>query len=196
MRGPTMRTLALMALVPTTLALSGAERLNVAPQSRIWVDGSSTMRKWTCKVGAFDAAVDAQPNAVGAVLAGQKAVRTVNVSIPTAKMDCGNGTMNEHMLKALKATEFPTIEFKVTGYDVATGGAGVQGTLNGVLTLGGVQKPIAVAAEGREDGGALRVTGNATVRMKEFGLKPPTLMMGTLKVDEKVTVGFDLVLKN
>ena len=31
--------------------------------------------------------------------------------------------------------------------------------------------------------------------MKEFGLKPPTLMMGTLKVDELVTVKFDLVMR-
>jgi hypothetical protein len=32
--------------------------------------------------------------------------------------------------------------------------------------------------------------------MTEFGLKPPTLMLGTMKVDEKLTVGFDVVLKN
>jgi hypothetical protein len=32
--------------------------------------------------------------------------------------------------------------------------------------------------------------------MTEFGLKPPTLMLGTMKVDEKITVGFDVVLKN
>jgi hypothetical protein len=32
--------------------------------------------------------------------------------------------------------------------------------------------------------------------MTEFGLKPPTLMLGTMKVDERVTVGFDVVLKN
>jgi hypothetical protein len=30
--------------------------------------------------------------------------------------------------------------------------------------------------------------------MKEYGLKPPTLMMGTMKVHEKVKVGFDFVL--
>ena len=31
--------------------------------------------------------------------------------------------------------------------------------------------------------------------MKEFGLKPPSLMMGTMKVDERVKVSFDLFLK-
>jgi hypothetical protein len=32
--------------------------------------------------------------------------------------------------------------------------------------------------------------------MTDYGLKAPTLMMGTMKVDEKVKVGFDLFLKS
>jgi hypothetical protein len=32
--------------------------------------------------------------------------------------------------------------------------------------------------------------------MTQFGLKPPTLMMNTLKVAPEVKVGFDLLLKN
>ena len=44
--------------------------------------------------------------------------------------------------------------------------------------------------------GTLVVSGAREVRMTEFGLKPPTLMLGTMKVDEKITVGFEVVLKN
>jgi len=44
--------------------------------------------------------------------------------------------------------------------------------------------------------GTLIVSGTREVRMTEFGLKPPTLMLGTMKVDEKITVGFEVVLKN
>jgi hypothetical protein len=31
--------------------------------------------------------------------------------------------------------------------------------------------------------------------MTEFGLRPPSLMLGTMKVRDKVTVNFDLYLK-
>jgi hypothetical protein len=31
--------------------------------------------------------------------------------------------------------------------------------------------------------------------MSEFGVRPPTLMMGTLKVRDRVVVNFDVVLK-
>jgi hypothetical protein len=32
--------------------------------------------------------------------------------------------------------------------------------------------------------------------MRDYDLKPPTLMFGRIKVHDKVTVGFDLLLKN
>jgi hypothetical protein len=32
--------------------------------------------------------------------------------------------------------------------------------------------------------------------MTEYGLKPPTLMLGTMRVDERIKVGFDVILKD
>jgi hypothetical protein len=46
------------------------------------------------------------------------------------------------------------------------------------------------------ENGTLLVSGTRDVRMTEFGLKPPTLMLGTMKVDERIKVGFDIVLKD
>ena len=199
MRRNTQHLLAtLLALAPAAVAWRPAgDPLAVAPQSRLWIDGKSTVRKFSCKAPVFTADVDAAPGAVAAVLGGAKAVRAVTVTVPAEKMDCGNGTMNEHMLKALKANEARTIVFTLTGYDVAKGDAGVQGTLNGTLTLGGQTRPVSIAAQAADAaGGLLRVSGSYTLKMTEFGLKPPSLMMGTMKVDESITVNFDLYLKN
>jgi polyisoprenoid-binding protein YceI len=198
MRSRTTLVLAsVLGLVPATIAWRAAgEPLSLEPQSRLWIDGKSTVRKFSCKAPVFSVDVDASQGAVSAVLAGTKAVRAVTLNVPTAKMECGNGTMNEHMLKALKAKDAPTIEFKLTGYDVAKGGAGVQGNLAGTLTLGGQTRPISVTAQAAAGpNGALQVTGAYDLTMTEFGLKPPSLMMGTMKVDPVVTVNFDLLLK-
>ena len=46
------------------------------------------------------------------------------------------------------------------------------------------------------DNGALVVSGTQELRMTEFGLQPPKLMLGTLKVDERIKVGFDVILKD
>ena len=102
--------------------------------------------------------------------------------------------MNEHMRKAIKAKEHPVITFQLQSYDIAGMSDGVRGTLTGTLTLGGVQKTITIDAEAKEVNDVLHVTGTHELKMTEFGLKPPTLMMGTMKVNERVKVGFDIVL--
>jgi len=192
-------TAALVMLLPALAASSRRDTpLDLQPESRLWVAGTSTVRAFQCQAGAFDAKVESSgADAVAAVLAGEKAVSTVEVTVPAEKLDCRNGTMNEHMRKALKAKEFPTVVFRATSYDLARTSESVGVTLNGSLTLGGVEKPITVQAQARPGAdGMLVVSGTREIRMTEFGLKPPSLMLGTMKVDEKLTVGFEVVLKN
>ena len=191
-------TLALpLMLLPTLGWTRAPELLSLQPQSKLWVEGTSSIKSWSCKAGDLNAVVEASTaSAVSQVLTGDKAVKTVDVTLQSDKLDCGNGTMNDHMKKALKVGDFPTIEFKVATYDLAKTSDGVSGTLNGTLTLGGVKKPIAVAATGSNDGGALHVIGSHELKMTDYDLKPPTLMFGRIKVGDAVTVKFDLFLKN
>lgn len=186
-------------LIPAAIAWTGVTRaLTLQPESRLWVDGTSTVRSFTCKASTFDASISTtQDAAVVAVLGGEKAVDAVTLTVPAARLDCNNGTMNSHMLKALKATDHPQITFRMDSYDLAPAGAGMVGTLRGDLTLGGVTKPIVVEAVAADGGDAtLLVTGTHVLKMTDYGLKPPSLMLGTMKVGDAVTVGFELRLKN
>jgi polyisoprenoid-binding protein YceI len=190
--------LALAILVPASGAWSVAnEQLVLQPQSRLWIDGTSTIRSFTCKALEVNAVVEASgPNAIPALFTGEKGVKTVQVTVPAERIDCGNGKMNDHMRNALKVTESPTITFNLTTYDVAKNAEGIAGTINGTLDLGGVKKPIALQASGTSEGGVLHVTGVYDLKMTDYGLKPPSLMFGRIKVGETVKVGFDLLLKS
>lgn len=189
--------LALAALAPL-MAASTRAPLDVQPESRLWIAGTSTVRSFQCQAGSFEAKIEsAGSGAVAAVLGGEKAVSNVVVTVPVDKLDCRNATMNEHMRKALKADKNPAVVFKVAAYDLAKSAEGVAVTLTGTLTLGGVEKPITVDAQAKSgDNGTLLVSGTREVRMTEFGLQPPKLMLGTLKVDERIKVGFDVILKD
>ena len=171
--------------------------LKLTTESKLWVDGTSTVRGWTCKAGVVDAAFETTTeNAIPAVLGGENAVKAVTFTVPTDKMDCNNGTMNGHMWKAIKAKEFPTITFQLGTYTIAKAADSSKATLNGLLTIGGVTKPITMETRlSSADNGAMRVAGTYQLNMKDYDLKPPTLMLGTMKVGEKVKVSFDLVLK-
>jgi polyisoprenoid-binding protein YceI len=105
--------------------------------------------------------------------------------------------MNEHMLKAVKAEENPTIRFTLASYDVSKAGDGVQGTIRGTLALGGAQHPIDVNAVATDAGnGAMRIVGGYEVALSAFDLERPSLMFGRIKVGDKIQVKFDLVLKS
>ena len=193
------RVVALYMLAPALVAAAAvANTMTLQPASRLWIKGTSTVRSFECKAGALDARVEtATPGATASLMAGEKAVTAASITIPAEQLDCSNGTMNEHMKKALKVKEHPTIEFRIASYTLAKGAEGMQAELTGTLKLGGVEKPVTIQALGKDEGvGTLRVTGTHEIRMTEYGLKPPTLMLGTMKVNERVKVGFDLLLKN
>lgn len=196
-----MRTITWTTLLASTLALtafgSASEQLTLVPQSRLWVEGTSTVRDFSCRATTINAIVDTRgADAGAAVLAGKKAVLAVDVKVPVEKMDCGNGTMNEHMRNALKADESPTILFRMGSYDITTAGDGTTGTLHGTLSLGGTNKPITIVAKGQPaEGGLLHVVGSTDVTMTDYNLTPPSLMFGRIKVGDKVTVKFDFYLK-
>lgn len=168
--------------------------LQLKPESRLWFEGTSTVRDWSCKAPTIQAAIDADADAAAAVIDGKKAVRTVDLTFPVAALDCENRTMNNHMRNALNATQHQSIRFTLTDYTLAKAAA-TTGTLNGTLMINGQTRPIVVPVQFANAAGALRVTGRYPLPMTLWGVQPPRLMMGTLKVGDTVTVNFDLLLQ-
>ena len=190
---------AALTLTPILLgAVIAAGRMDLQPESRIWVDGTSTVRSFKCTAAVVEADVaTTRPKATSAVFAGEKAIGAVAVRIPAARLDCKNGTMNGHMLKAINADAAPTIAFDLKSYDLLDTNDEVSAKMKGTLSLGGTTREIAIdAGLVEEPDGALRVKGSYHLRLTEYGLKPPSLMMGSMKVGDLVKVNFDLLLKD
>lgn len=184
------------ALLLIAATPAGSANLSLREGSKLWFDGTSTLRSWSCTADKIDATLSSPDDAVIAnTLEGKKVAGTVQVDFPVNKLECKNGTMNEHMGKALKTKEFSNIRFTMQSYDVAKGSA-VTGTIQGTLQLSGKTLPISVPVTfGTAADGGLHVTGKVPVRMTDWDVKPPTLMMGTIKVGPVVTVNFDLQLQ-
>ena len=143
----------------------------MSPPTRGRTDVGQSPTRWF----SHDAKIEStRANVVAALLAGDKAIADVVVTIPAEKLDCRNGTMNEHMRKALEVDKHPTIVFRVGSYELAKAADIVSVTMNGSLTLGGVERPITVNAEARPgENGTLLVSGTREVRMTEFWLAEP-----------------------
>ncbi|HRN52651.1 MAG TPA: YceI family protein [Gemmatimonadaceae bacterium] len=195
MRAPMPRwTLALAALALVAAASPIVDALRLKPESRLWFEGTSTVRDWSCKAPQIDATIDAEAAAPAAVLDGRKAVKTVDLVFPVATLDCDNRTMNNHMRTALNAERHQAIRFTLGEYTLAKGST-TTGSLQGQLTINGQTRAITVPVQFANAAGALRVTGRYPLPMTQWGVQPPRLMMGTLKVGDTVTVNFDLLLQ-
>lgn len=187
--------LALMAIVvPAGIAWT-ADRAGLAlqPESKLWVEGTSSVRSYTCRAARVEGAVATQPGSTSLAIADlENTVKGADVSVSVAGLECGNATMNGHLRKALKAETSPRISYRITSYDVTPAGA-VK--LNGTLSIAGTDRPVSIDATAANEGGRLRVKGSRQLKMTDFGVRPPTLMMGTMKVHDPVTVRFDVLLK-
>jgi hypothetical protein len=78
------------------------------------------------------------------------------------------------------------IEFRSSRVELA--GEGGPGRVEGELELAGKRHPIAFELAGGDDG---RLTGTATVRQADWGMKPYSALFGTLKVADEVEVAID-----
>jgi hypothetical protein len=178
-------------LVALTAVVAGGGQFTVRPaESRVTVAGTSTVRSWSCTATAFDASVTAAGVDAAGVASGGAVATAARFVVPVGALDCRNGTMNDHLRKALKAAEHPQVVFAIADYALAGGDARLRGTLR----IAGQDVPVVVVAQVTAEGDALRVRGTHVVEMATWGVKPPTLMLGTLKVGPAVTVAFDLKL--
>jgi polyisoprenoid-binding protein YceI len=101
--------------------------------------------------------------------------------------------MNKHMRNALKEKEFPQIHFQTDKYELEKNGGEAKAL--GELTIAGVTKPIELDATLTPVEGGVRATGKVDLQMKDFGVKPPSLLFGTLKVANEISVKFDSVIR-
>jgi polyisoprenoid-binding protein YceI len=181
-----------MLAVPALAAAAALAPLSIQPGSRVWVEGTSTVRAWRCESARGDGSAAASTTE----LAQLGSVSRAEFSVPVATLDCRNQTMNGHMRNALKADAAPQIRFRATSVQVTPTSADAgTAKMEGTLTLGGQDKPVSIDATVAREDGQLRVRGSKRLVMTEWGVRPPTLMLGTMKVNPAVTVGFDVVLK-
>ena len=190
-----MRTIVRTIIVAGTLAgfaVAGSaqmalpKNLNLSKESKLWIEGTSTMKSFSCTATKVDVSVSAEPGSPPGDL-----VQSASLVVPVESLDCRNGTMNGHLRKALKASQHPQISWRMSSYRVE----GTNVVMKGLLSIAGKENPIELLATGTADNsGTIRMKGSTKFKMSEYGVKPPSLMLGSMKVGDPITVAFDLVL--
>jgi polyisoprenoid-binding protein YceI len=96
--------------------------------------------------------------------------------------------------RTLEASRFPRIVFHSSKATAGPLGSDIHDvTATGTLELHGVRRPLTLSAQVGLDGDTLRIRGTCTLRQTDYGLVPFSLGQGTIKVEDDVTLTFDLV---
>lgn len=196
----TRRTTPLVGLVVAVAALAAAASAaglatTYRPMpSKVSVHGTSTLHDWTVE----SARIEGEVTVPEGFLAGDATVQpTVAVSIPARSLASGKKKMDDLMHEALRAEEHKSIQYRLVSAKPKSGAGSDRVVLDtrGRLTIAGKTREVPMEVEVlRQAGGRLLVKGTAAITMSDFGMKPPTAMLGTVKTGDDVTVRFEWTL--
>lgn len=155
------------------------------PNVDFTVSGTSTIRGWTCSASGV---VVITPGTGSAQAAPGFAnwVQAATLTVPVKGFKCPNDEMNQHLLEAMKADKFSEIVYRLEKYAV-TGG---QAQATGTLTITGVTLPISLPIALKASDQGVQIEGNTRLDMTKFGVDPPVVMLGLLKVGPQIRIEF------
>lgn len=158
-------------------------KLNL-PDSKVYVRGTSSMHDWEVAFGKYDVEFSFRNSDNGKI-----SISSVKAVFAGASVTSENNIMTGKARDALMVREHPEIVFISDGAEnIVLNDGKINGTLKGKLSLGGVSKSIDIGFSGNIKGDSILISGSEEVNMADYGIKPPTALLGTLKTGEKVTV--------
>lgn len=188
----------LCGLLGTSALAQETAKLPVSPESRLWVEGTSTLHDWTCRTQTIDAIIELDAKAAARLeTAPPTALRRVHVKVPVRSLKCGHGAMDNNLYKALNADAAPEISYIMASFEPVPGEAAGDFGLKtiGTLTIAGTERRITMEVTAtRLADGSVKTTGVVPIRMTDFGIKPPTAMFGRIKTGDDVKVRFELTV--
>jgi len=184
-----MRGLLSVLMIAAAAMSAGGQSVKMAldPTSSIRVDGTSNIHAWH----AISTQITATIQVASPI--GESRVESVTLTLPVTSLKSGKGGLDKNLYKALNAEKNPTITFVMKTYQATPKGDAYEAVITGLLTVNGVEKELKAEATMTQDGkGGLKAVGSAAMKMTDFGVKPVTALMGTIRTGDAITVRFDL----
>ena len=171
-------------------------RFIVLPSSTLTIDGSTNVNSFRCGISKY----------IGndtLILQEGKTIRKPiflkgRVALKASQFDCGMQVMTKDFNETIKSKEHPyiIIDFKsferVPNY--AKGEEKFKGTMT--ISLGGTTKQFSVDCSIQPtSSGLIHLKGGRKFMFSDFNLTPPEKMMGLIRIEQELTVHFNLVLQ-
>jgi polyisoprenoid-binding protein YceI len=194
-----MKTSHLLAFCSLTAALflgslsSFAQAKYHAQNLDVVVSGTSTLHDWEMKSskGQVEALID--------VINDKVTLSGLSFNFPAESLKSGHSMMDNNTYKALKTDKNPNITFVLVSGSLAPAGANTyQLTGIGKLTIAGnsQQTDLSVLLKYNPSDKSFTCSGVKKFKMTQYGVKPPTVMLGTIKTGDEIAITYSLNIKS
>jgi polyisoprenoid-binding protein YceI len=170
---------------------SGVQYVSSAKSGDASVTGTSTLHNWTVTgatingtaafAGEFDSATP-------------PAIQSIQLVIPVNSLKSGEGGgMDGTMDDALKMKKNPNLTYSLVSATLTSGPTKDDPQCHyaaiGQLTIAGWMKTVNLTLDVRGDSdGTLTIATKTPLKMTDYGMDPPTAMLGTIRSGDAVTV--------
>lgn len=181
--------------VSSNLQAQVSYKLNGSKDNLVKISGKSNVHDWT--MNAENPVCEASFAAFSAEDNVPKSLTSLNFSVNAKSLKSESTSMNNRTYKAIKADAYPQITFKLREATV-TPQQKNKFTVNatGTLTIAGVSKVISLQVNGEvKSDNTIVCSGQENIRLTDYGIQPPSFMLGAMKVGNDLSIAFTLHLK-
>lgn len=186
MKNLTKAVTTLIILAFTTISLQAQSTYVLADSSTMSITGTSTLHDWESQVAEFSANIKATLDS------GEPSFQEFSLTVPVESIKSEKSKMEKKTYEALKEKDHPNITFdllSITSVDQDSV------TAAGNLTIAGTTNPITIKAAYDEiSQQTMQLKGAYSLKMTEYDVEPPSVMFGTIKSGDEVTIHYNFYL--
>lgn len=187
----TFKIITMLCLLSAQVAMAqSVYKVSTNKNSKIIVVGKSNVHDWEMTSSGTESQGTFKFNGKNELVG----LTGFNFAVAAKSLKSGKSSMDERTYKSMKASDFPKISYKLTSADVSMVQANkysIQTT--GTLTIAGKTQNIAmkVMAQVNADQ-TISCQGSEKLFLTDYGISPPSFMLGAMKVGNDLVIKFDL----
>ena len=177
-----------------TAPITGKAQLKYYGQALdVSIKGTSTLHDWEIKSdkGQVEALVSVNKDKVS--------FTALSFSVPATSLKSGHNAMDKNTYKALNVDKNPNISFVLSSANVTPVDANTyQFKGVGNLTIAGAtrQTDLTAVCKYNPADKSFTCTGTKKFKMTDYNVKPPTVMLGTIKTGDEISISYNVKIKS
>jgi hypothetical protein len=178
-------TLCILLLGLVSLQLKAQREFRIEGKPSLKVSGTSTLHDWdmVSEQATGSARISLSGNGVQTIHAG-------SLSMPAESIKSGKRQMDGNAYRALKTDTHKDVKFQLT----EARKQGDRWQLIGTLELAGTKKQVTFDSSVSTSGSRVSLQSTTKFKLTDFGIDPPTAMLGSVRTGDEVSLTIELTL--